>query len=78
MRFPFCVVPIADHMNEPEDRTMTASFAPTTAQAATQIRLRSRAAWCEAGTDLGGAHVLHPRDSRRGWDQGTTFVRWPG
>ena len=73
MRFPFCVVPI--HTNEPEDRAMTASFAPTTTQAATQIRLRSLAASCEAAMkpELGE----HPRDSRRGWDHGNTFGRWP-
>ena len=68
MRFPFCVVPFADHTNEPEDRTMTASFAPGTTQEAVQIRLRSLAASC----------ALHPRDSRRGRDDyGTTFGRWP-
>lgn len=74
MRFPFCVVPIADHTNELEDRAMTANFAPRTTQAAAQIRLRSLAASCEAAMmpELGG----HPRDSRRGWD-GNTFGRWP-
>jgi hypothetical protein len=73
MRFPFCVVPIADHTNEPEDRAMTASFAPTT-HSAVQIRLRSLAAPCEAAMkpELG-----HARDSRRGWDYGNTFGRWP-
>jgi hypothetical protein len=64
MRFPFCVVPVAVHTNELEDRTMNASFAPTT----TQIRLRSLAAPC----------ALHPRDSRRGGGEyGNTFGRWP-
>lgn len=75
MRFPFCVVPIADHTNEPEDRTMTASFAPTTAPAATQIRLRSLAASCEAAMKPGLGE--HSRDSRRGWGCGNTFGRWP-
>ena len=75
MRFPFCVVPIADHTNEPEDRAMTASFAPNATQAATQIRLRSLAAACEAATEP--ALGAHPRDSRRGWDYGNTFGRWP-
>jgi maleate cis-trans isomerase len=73
MRFPFCVVPIADHTNETEVRTMTASFAPTTHSAA-QIRLRSLAESCEVAMkpELG-----HSRDSRRGWDYGNTFGRWP-
>jgi hypothetical protein len=75
MRFPFCVVPCADHTNEPEDRAMTASsFAPTTTQAAAQIRLRSLAAPCEAAMK---PELCHARDSRRGWDYGNTFGRWP-
>lgn len=77
MRFPFRVVPFADHTNEPYDRTMTASFAPRTTQAAAQIRLRSPAALCEAATKraLGGTSVPH---SRRVWAHcGTTFGRWP-
>jgi hypothetical protein len=68
MRFPFCVVPNADHTNEPEDRAMTASFAPDNTQAAMQIRLRGLAA----------SWALYPRASRRGrGDRGTTFGRWP-
>ncbi len=73
MRFPFCVVPLADHTYEPEDRTMTASFAPMTHSAA-QIRPRSLAAPCEAAMK---ASLGHARDSRRGWDYGNTFGRWP-
>lgn len=71
MRFPFCVVPFADH--EPESRTMTASFAPTMHSAA-QITLRSLAAPCEVAMKPG---LGHARDSRRGWDYGYTFGRWP-
>ena len=73
MRFPFCVVLIADHTNEPEDRPMSASFAPTTHSAA-QIRLRSLATLCEAAMKPG---LGHARDSRRGWDYVNTFGRWP-